>query len=155
MSLTFLLIFYCCLWTYICLPGSQKNLKFLMKEAILNYSWKQEDRKCKQNPWKETAEELIVLTCKENSCVLSGDLRTSFKYIYILLLLHSGNFFIISIHSLFTCSKQRVLLFHCSLYFLNFEVITPTVDFENVNTGWVLFLNFDLQRQHIKKVMLS
>ena len=54
-----------------------------MKEAIPNYSWKQKDRNCKQNPWKETAEELIVLTCKENSCVLSGDLRTTASSIFI------------------------------------------------------------------------
>ena len=38
-----------------------------MKEAIPSYSWKQKDGKCKQNPWKETAEELTILNSKENS----------------------------------------------------------------------------------------
>ena len=54
-----------------------------MKEAIPSYSWKQKDGKCKQNPWKETAEELTILNSKENSCVLSGDLRTTVSSIFI------------------------------------------------------------------------
>ena len=42
-----------------------------MKETTPGHSWKQKDGKCKQNSWKEAAGELIVLTCKEHSCVLS------------------------------------------------------------------------------------
>ena len=54
-----------------------------MKETTPSHSWKQKDGKCKQNSWKKAARELIVLTCKEHSCVLSRDLRTTASSIFI------------------------------------------------------------------------
>ena len=79
LSLHFLLF---TLNTYL-LRVSQKSLKFLMKEAMHNYYWKQKDGKCKQNLRKEIADDLIVLTCKEHSWILSGDLRTIVSSVFI------------------------------------------------------------------------